>query len=127
MPDSRKLFLDDQRPAPLGWDLVKSFAEFTNYIETHGCPDVISFDHDLGFEHYPLAEQNPGEKIPYDSYKEKTGYHCAKWLTAYGHSPQKCIVHSMNVVGARNIAEHLLRHTQADVVLFPYRVPFLKL
>lgn len=122
----RKLFLDDQRPAPPGWDLVKSFDEFVAYFQQHGCPDVVSFDHDLGLEHYPVFEQQPGDKIPYDQYTEKTGYHCAKWMVAYDHSPRVVIVHSFNPVGARNICEHVHRYSNAKIYIFPYKLPFLE-
>jgi hypothetical protein len=122
----RKLFLDDQRPAPLGWELVRSYTEFVDSITKLGVPDVIAFDHDLGFEHYPLMEQNPGDKIPYDSYKEKTGYHCAKWLVEQGSAlPRVVVVHSFNTVGAQNIARHFLRYTDAEVIIFPYKLPFI--
>lgn len=82
----RKLFLDDTlQPPDITWDVVRSYDDFVYYIETHGVPDVISFDHDLAFEHYPFAEDNPeAKKIPYDRYTEKTGYDCAKWLVENG-------------------------------------------
>lgn len=114
----KKLFLDDMRPAPLGWDLVKNYDEFVSYIETNGCPDVVSFDHDLGFEHYPLGEQNPGDTIPYDTYEEKTGYHCAKYMRDKGLFPELVIVHSWNIVGRSNIAFVFEKHTK--VLIQPY-------
>ncbi len=63
-------------------------------------PLFVSFDHDLADEHY---HKNPNDS----SFKEKTGYDCAKWLIEY------CIdkslkfpnyqVHSMNPIGKDNI------------------------
>lgn len=124
-----KLFLDDMRPAPMGWTLVRSYTEFVDHITNIGVPEVISFDHDLGFEHYPLAEQNPGDKIPYESYTEKTGYHCAKWLIENKPevltNPLIVVVHSFNIVGARNIAQLFIRYTDANVLMFPYKLPFV--
>jgi hypothetical protein len=100
----RKLFLDDKRKAPdFTWDVVRNYEQFVAYIELHGAPDIISFDHDLGFEHYPFNEENPGKEIPYDSYEEKTGYHCAKWLVENHLLPKEYTIHSMNTVGAANI------------------------
>jgi hypothetical protein len=81
------------------------------YHKLHGVPDVISFDHDLGDEHYAECENTPGildtaeseiEKH-YSKFTEKTGYDCTKWLIEHKHLPQTCIVHSMNPVGKKNI------------------------
>lgn len=118
----RLLFLDDMRPAPAGWTLVKSYAEFISHIETLGVPDAISFDHDLGFEHYPLGEQNLTERIPYEAYTEKTGYHCAQWLVEKNLFPKMVMVHSFNIVGAANIANLLRRYV--SVYVRPYKMPY---
>lgn len=85
----RKLFLDDCRKAPdYTWDVVRNYDQFVAYIQLHGVPDIISFDHDLGQE----------ESV------EKTGYDCAKWLVERGLLPSKgYYVHSMNPVGKDNI------------------------
>lgn len=108
----RKLFLDDVRQPPdHTWDVVRSYDDFVYYIETQGVPDVISFDHDLAFEHYPFAEDNPEpKKIPYDRYTEKTGYDCAKWLVENGYEIKRWMVHSMNPVGAQNIRFALAKY-----------------
>ena len=59
----KRLYLDDLRPIPEGFDGVRSFEEFVGYVTANGLPDYISFDHDLG--------------------EEKSGYDCAKWLVEY--------------------------------------------
>ena len=117
---NRMLFLDDspERKTPDGWDRVWSYADFVEYISFYGVPKYISFDHDLGFEHYPLGEQNPGAKIPYSVYKEKTGYHAALYLVEHDMFPEVAIVHSFNVVGAKNIIDLLGRY--CDVLRVPY-------
>ena len=118
----RRLFLDDVRnPKDCvsymrnkvyneDWDIVRTYDEFVDYIKTNGAPDEISFDHDLADEHYhPSMFHSPesyGEK--YNSFKEKTGYDCAIWLSQYciGNvipMPEKCYIHSMNPVGRDNI------------------------
>ncbi len=110
------IFLDDYR-SPMclkdtrSWETVRSYKEFVKLITEKGIPAFISFDHDLSAEHYPLSEKNSGIsnpfKIPYDSYKEKTGYHCAKWLVDYCLENSiplpKYQVHSMNPIGKVNI------------------------
>lgn len=100
----KKLFLDDLRKAPDStWEVVRSYKAFVEYIEKNGVPDIISFDHDLSFEHYPFGEEYPTADIPYGKYVERTGYDCAKWLIDRGTLPKKYFVHSMNPVGKQNI------------------------
>jgi hypothetical protein len=116
------LFLDDSRMPEdaftytknpmylnLKWYVVMNYDEFITTIESNGMPNVISFDHDLGNDHY-LHQQG---EIPYDQFTEKTGYHCAKWLIEYcidhvKDVPKIIFIHSMNPVGSRNI-ESLFR------------------
>lgn len=125
------LWLDDKRNPEHGWikpdDLkydivwVKSYDEFTQWILSHGLPDRISFDHDLDDEHYvaygyidldPALPESHQIGIDYDSFKEKTGYDCAKWLVAHceqvGGMLPLCTVHSANYEGAQNIRQYLL-------------------
>jgi hypothetical protein len=117
----KRLFLDDVRnPKDCvsymrnkvyneDWDIVRTYDEFVDYIKTNGVPDEISFDNDLADEHYhPSMFDSPesyGEK--YNSFKEKTGYDCAKWLCNYcfenGLPLPTYLVHSMNPVGRDNI------------------------
>ena len=73
------------------WTIVRTFDEFKQHIIKHGLPDVISFDHDLC----------KTDKT------ESTGLDCAKWLVDYCLTNNlvvpKIYIHSMNVVGAKNI------------------------
>ena len=86
------LFLDDVRDPPPGeWVTVRSFAAAVEYVERHGIPAFISFDHDLG------------ENVP-------TGHDFAKWLVECHldgkHRFPKTFsyaVHSANPPGAANI------------------------
>jgi len=86
------------------WIIVRSYDEFINIIQEKGIPEICSFDHDLGLEHY--THQNT--EIPYEEYDEKTGFHCAKWLINYcidnnEKLTSRIYIHSMNVVGCENI------------------------
>ena len=89
----RRLYLDDLRPTPEGFDRVYNYEEFVEYLERKGLPDFISFDHDLG--------------------EDSSGYDCAKYLVAYCLEHQRSLpdyqVHSQNPVGRENI-ERLLEN-----------------
>jgi len=97
------LWLDDSRdPAdkrmdwlaysPIGYEVevvwLKDYSQFRNWIQQHGLPDGICFDHDLG-------EDTP------------TGYDCSKWLVNYcldnKLSPPVWSSQSANPVGKANI------------------------
>ena len=88
------------------WVIIRNYDEFVEEILRFGIPNRISFDHDLGTEHY---EKNT--VIPYDDYKEKTGYDCAKWLCDYCYDNNikfpEYYIHSMNVVGSNNIKSYI--------------------
>jgi hypothetical protein len=90
------------------WTIVRGYDEFVKMIETNGIPEAISFDHDLGVEHYSHQYDEENTPVPYDQYIEKTGYHCAKWLIEYcidnkKEIPQKIYIHSWNKTGSQNI------------------------
>ena len=86
------LWLDDFRnPADYltgEYDItcVKNYDEFCTFLNEHGLPDIICFDHDLG--------------------EEKSGYDCAKFVVNYCQkynldSPQYDI-QSLIIVGKDN-------------------------
>jgi len=96
------------------WDIVRSYSEFENAINEYGIPSMVSFDHDLSFEHiqHYFKVTQLTNLIEYGNLSPKsTGYHCAQLLV------QKCKeanvalpvwhVHSANSVGAVNIAKVL--------------------
>jgi hypothetical protein len=92
----------------LDWEVVKSYKEFVRHIKINGLPDVVSFDHDLDEEHYsPLMHDSASYNALYKFFKEKTGYHAAKWLKRYikrNNLPLPIIYcHSRNPVGKNNI------------------------
>jgi hypothetical protein len=110
------LFLDDERkPSDVTWVLigdvghwgapwhvVRSFQEAICWVQTNGFPDVISFDHDLGINHY-AGNYSDGQ----------TGYDFAKWLIEYDMNTNsmpkhfRYTIHSMNPIGSKNIHELL--------------------
>lgn len=108
------IFLDDERNPcevkwtqipDLPWTVVRTYGNFKALITVKGyLPEFISFDHDLGIEHYSNLVKNESD---YNKYKEKTGYDCAKWLIDYCAQNEltipKYTIHSLNPIGASNI------------------------
>jgi hypothetical protein len=90
---------------------LKNYDEFVQWISKNGLPDIIGFDHDLADEHYRPSMYDQDEH--YSNYyhdgtfKEKTGYDCAKWLVEYCQNNNlqlpRYFVQSMNPVGKNNI------------------------
>ena len=113
------LFLDDIRvPTNVTWvdipkdqhySLVRNYQEFVDLITLRGLPKFVCYDHDLSDCHYGDGLNDRG--IDYDSYTEKTGYDCAKWLVDYcmnkGTKHPPYVVHSMNPVGKQNIISYV--------------------
>lgn len=114
------MYLDDIRnPKTDGWDIVRSYDEFVDWIQHNGTPDEISFDHDLGVEQHIKHYYHNGKlENPPDplntTIKERTGYDCAKWLCEYcyenGLPLPKYNVHSANPVGSENISSLLTNY-----------------
>lgn len=131
---SYNLFLDDYRvPEDVfgytgkeiyrekHWKIVKNYNQFVDYIKRNGLPDMISFDHDLADTHYEA--QNNLDNEYYDNCNEKTGYHCAIWLTEYCMDnekklPPNILVHSMNIVGGENIKSLLDSFRMAQNIIY---------
>lgn len=97
------LFLDDYREPPdsgINWTIARTGEEAVAMIQAQGCPQFVSFDHDLG--------------------EGMTGYDFAKWIINEAVEERVSIpedfkfrVHSANPVGARNIQQlldHYLQH-----------------
>lgn len=87
------MYLDDERNPKTNrnWTIIRSVKEAKEYVNLHGIPNYISFDHDLG--------ENTD-----------TGYDFAKWLVHCDMSGLHKFpsifefnVHSANPVGSVNI------------------------
>ena len=120
------IFLDDCRKPtdvtwvelPLvEWTIAKNYDDFIRIISSLGMPKRVAFDHDLADEHYQEyqwahSDQNLKKgKFQYDKMKEKTGFHCAKWLVNYcierGLPFPEYYVHTMNPIGKENIISYI--------------------
>jgi hypothetical protein len=119
-PMSYNLFLDDERrpsqvtwvELPLvEWTIVRNYDAFVRVISSLGMPKRISFDHDLAAEHYRhsmyAGDKHYNNYYSDGTFKEKTGYECAKWLVRYcaerGEPVPEYYVHTMNPIGKENI------------------------
>lgn len=83
-----KIFLDDIREAPQGWDKFETVEAVKHYI-SNGYPIThISLDHDLG------------DNVP-------TGYDLCKWIEEQvyrcNYKPPILTIHSANPVGRKNM------------------------
>lgn len=102
-----RIYLDDVRKpgnsmyGPYDY-VVWSYNSFVDFCETFGCPNFISFDHDLG-------------NRPMDT---RTGMDCAKYLVMkdigmngnFIPTDFDFVVHSSNPVGSMNIQSYLSQY-----------------
>lgn len=137
----KNLYLDDVRtpsetlPNSEPWYVVRNYDQFVDWINKNGVPDLISFDHDLAPEHtndYAIQVAHQGYQHPtYEDYKEKTGVDCAKYVIDYCQANKvklnRCVVHSHNPVGAKNIQDGIngfKKHMGWDEDCYIGRFPF---
>ena len=109
-----KLYVDDVRPAPDGWELAKDYAQAVARLG--GCDFThVSLDHDLAPQHY--IESSGYFDAPAPS-REPTGYDLAKWIVETGAWPTEVIaVHSMNPVGRKYMLDLLRKHAPDGVTV----------
>ena len=92
----------------LDWRIVRNYEDFVKAIQEEKF-DYVSFDHDLDqsstFE--CIRCNTKKEKFDYRKVKQKTGYHCAKFMKEYfkekGEEIPLYLVHSLNEQGRENI------------------------
>jgi hypothetical protein len=103
--DYARIYFDD------GWDVVKNYTEFVNWIKSNGVPDIISFDHDLADVHYDIDFNDWNDMTADQLGVEETGLDCAKWLVDWcldnGFKLPQYLVHSANPAGRKNIQVYL--------------------
>jgi len=100
-------YTQDHRYTERNWIVVRNYVEFVNVVSEHylngQLPQLISFDHDLGYEEEPIDMTTPD----YNNFGERNGFHCAKWLTDFCIDTDSVLpeymVHSMNPIGKKNI------------------------
>lgn len=108
----KKLWLDDVRRPPFGWEWAKTYAEAVKILEG-GDVSFCSLDHDLGEEHYVLLQDPHGYDEAVKKTVTPTGYHVALYMAEKGIHPPYVWVHSMNPVGSEAICA-LLNRTRPE-------------
>lgn len=95
-----KLYVDDERSIPAGWDFARSYDDAITKLSSNEY-DHVSLDHDI-------ASYNKDGR-------EMTGYDIALWLaerkiTESGYVPPVVTCHSANPAGRKNIESVIKRY-----------------
>jgi hypothetical protein len=115
-----RIFLDDVRDIydvyPYGyrdkWVIVRNYDDFVKEV-IREFPTYIAFDHDLAPEHYNMDAMKSREEYTKlrQTFTEKTGLDCAKWLCEYchkhGYKFPEFGIHSFNPVGSQDIQQYI--------------------
>lgn len=124
-----KLWLDDERPAPKGWDWIKTAQDAIVALDelrrkgwlrllTH-----MSFDHDLADVHYGywhagqiLPKEHPARALARkESAKEMTGYDVLLWMAEHEVWPtEACYVHTHNAAAQKKMCGVIDRYGPYD-------------
>lgn len=97
-----KVYLDDERPAPVGWHLVTTADACIELLKS-GKVTSLSLDHDLAPEHYASSGYTGPSSEP-------TGLAVVDWMAEHGVWPEHIIVHTMNPAGRENMLRTIRRH-----------------
>lgn len=111
------LYLDDMRPVPDGWTLVKTVPEAQAYLSL-GVVRRASLDHDLGACDACMGGRSAEQWLAETNYQAMphcehfgTGYTLVCWMEETGHWPmEKPTVHSANPAGRFKMQAAIARH-----------------
>ena len=93
-----KLYLDDLRETPEGWERVYSVEQAIAFFVGFGVPEVLSLDHDLG-----TWSKHGGDAIKF-----------VDWMCMNNEFPPVVMFHTSNPVGRENMKRALIRHGYQD-------------
>jgi hypothetical protein len=115
-PERINLWLDDIRPAPVGWKHIYTIDKAKRLLAL-GIVRKASLDHDLGACETCLAPWRggltPDGLMPNCSHFG-TGYDLCLWMAESGHWPaERPVVHSMNPVGRERMRGVIARYFPA--------------
>lgn len=112
-PAPRRLWLDDVRPAPRGYDWAKNYSQAVQMM-SETLYDEVSLDHDLADWQYAAMRDSHGGEHDYTrGRQERTGYHVALWMVEHSYYPRLIAVHSLNPVGSKAMIQ-LLQSSHPD-------------
>jgi hypothetical protein len=102
------IYLDDSRPVPKGFILVKDVRNCTMLLmDNKNKVNILSLDHDLGEE--------PTYETGYDVVKFLINQY---YLYNINYFPKKIYLHSANPVGRMNMLQLLERYKPDDVKVY---------
>lgn len=91
-----KLFVDDTRDFPKGYECVRSYDDCIMYFRLFGDFDHVSLDYHLGEEH--------------------TGLDILKWMKENGKEPKHINIHSNHIFGMREMKNYAEENFKNSVV-----------
>jgi hypothetical protein len=108
-PKALRLWLDDIRKPPWGYDLWARTA--AQCIEMLQAGDVVhvSLDHDLADEHYS------NQAADRSTFTEKTGFAVLEWMQAANRWVPDISVHTLNPKSGEDMMTELRNHAPAGV------------
>ena len=122
-----KVWLDDNRPAPIGWAWVKTVDDCIQCLmDARAHVEALSLDHDLGWCDDCVKAARIDEDgvilnpIVSQCAHVKSGYDMACWLEEYDmFGPPVIVIHSVNPEGASRM-KTALEHGGRVVLLRPF-------
>lgn len=82
-----KLFVDDTRDLPKGYEGVRTYSDCLLYFSIFGDFQVVSLDYSLGEEH--------------------TGLDILKWMKQNGKCPEQINIHSNHIEGRKLMRDYV--------------------
>lgn len=92
-----RLFIDDQRIPPEGWEVARTVTEAIHILSSSSV-DVISLDHDIA-----------NNQSPFHNFSDENFSAVAHYLAAMKNPPKLMLVHSASRYGTNNINEILAK------------------
>lgn len=97
----KRLWLDDKREMPEGYEIHATNAYFAIGAIIGGHVSHISFDHDLGFYNGEEDHNNSGYAVA--KFIERSAFDFAEGRSTFRLEPMTWEIHSANPEGRRNI------------------------
>lgn len=100
------------------WEIVRSYGEFSRWVESNGAPGLVAFDYDLADVAELKAELPIEDWFSIEEERVYTGLDCARHLLEYCSERRlpfpEYVIHSANPDGAEEI-KALLEAARSDI------------